>query len=151
MSISKDDSIVTQVAAKIASELTVAAGPSSLAEALSSWAMAFTDVRDALFEAHGNTITNSVQAAFAGTTVQTQQAPLQSSAPVPSQTVNGDLQIQGTQHGDLPAWLIKATAKDGVVKVWDNRDKAVGTNRPWFKQAGVDSADAKGYWPPKGS
>ncbi len=34
--------------------------------------------------------------------------------------------------------------------VWDNRDKAVGTKRPWFKQAdGEVGADPVAFWPPR--
>lgn len=149
MTITKEDSIVTQVAAKIAGEIAAAVPAQDLTDALSNYEIAFQFVKDSLFNAHVGDATAAVQTAFAGTTVATAAA-----APV-SQTVApaapGTLRIAGTQHGDLPAWLIKATLRDGVTEVWDNRDKAVGTNRPHFKQAGVPSADAKGYWPPKGS
>ena len=150
MTITREDSIVTQVAAKIAGDITTStAGGATLEEALTNFTVAFSYVKDALFDAHVGNATSMVQAAFAGTTVET--------VPARSQTVTpnapGTLKIAGTQHGELPVWLAAACAKDGVTEVWDNRDKAVGTNRPWFKQAGqgVQSSEAKGYWPPKGS
>jgi len=145
MTITREDSIVTQVAAKIGSDLAVGVG-GDIDTMITNFVLAFDAAKEALFAAHqGDPVvaaTAMVAAAFAPQAI--------AAAPV-ALTVAGSLRIAGTQHGDLPAWLLKGTAKDGVTEVWDNRDKAVGTNRPWFKQAGVPSDQAKGYWPPKGS
>ena len=52
----------------------------------------------------------------------------------------------GKQHGDIPEWLITACRRDGVSKVYDNRDGlAVNAKRPWFKSV----VGEKAYWAPK--
>ena len=63
------------------------------------------------------------------------------------------VEVAGTQHGELPQWLIVACQKNSVTKVYDNRDTATSeNNRPWFKAAD-GSTNAKGqpfaFWPPK--
>lgn len=129
--ISKDESIVTQVAAKIASELTSATqNDGSEASVQATYLSHFDFVRELLVGAHGF-----------------------GSAPAPSQSFNNvdnvvatfgasyesagnALQVQGIQHGPLPEWLVKACAKSGCTKVFDNRDTATPENRrPLFKAA----------------
>lgn len=66
---------------------------------------------------------------------------------------SNSVEVAGTQHGDLPQWLLEACAKNRVTKVYDNRDTANSeNNRPWFKAAD-GSMNAKGqpfaFWPPK--
>ena len=57
--------------------------------------------------------------------------------------------VKGTQHGELPTWLLEACVRDGVTEVWDNRDKVAGTKRPHFSDTKKDAAGkTKGYWPP---
>lgn len=55
--------------------------------------------------------------------------------------------VQGEQHGELPAWLLAACKRDGVSRVFDNRNQlSENPKRPWFKAVGADKA----YWEPKG-
>ena len=65
----------------------------------------------------------------------------------PVRNVDDPVQVKGTQHGDLPEWLLNEAFKEGVTQVWDNRDKVAGTKRPWFKDANGDKA----FWPPRGT
>jgi hypothetical protein len=95
-----------------------------------------------------------MQEAFPNSTVE-EYAPAPAKAMIatpPPMSAKGSVEIAGKQHGDLPNWLITACQKAGVGRVWDNRDQAVGTKRPWFKQADtVDGQEAVAFWPPKGS
>ena len=157
--ISKDQSIVTQVAAKIASELTCKTEAGGTLESIQSAFLSnFDFVNEVLQSAHGNSIEHGaqlVQEAFPDTTVEEytpapRKAMIAQSAPMMG--AKGSVEIAGKQHGDLPNWLITACQKAGVGRVWDNRDQAVGTKRPWFKQADtVDGQEAVAFWPPKGS
>jgi hypothetical protein len=130
--ISKDESIVTQVAAKIASELTSATQTDGSAEAVQATYLSHFDfVRELIVGAHGFN-----------------EAPKQ--APAPQRNVDnavsefgasyesagGGLIVKGVQHGPLPAWLVDACSKAGVTAVFDNRDTATAENRrPLFKAA----------------
>lgn len=143
MSINKDESIVTQVAAKIAADLAVAGG--DINQRVADWLIAFEAVRDGLFEAHGNIVAQQVQQA-----AQAVMQAMPGSVEVTPQEAGFSVRVAGKQHGDLPSWLVTACQRQGVSEVWDNRDKAVGTNKPWFRQAGVATADAIAFWPPKG-
>jgi hypothetical protein len=149
--ITKEESIVTQVAAKIASEIAIATSTDLMAT-LANFSIAFDAVKEVLFDAHGTgfaTVEGHLQAAFPGTTVETvPAASVQYQAPA---APSGNLQIAGKQHGPLPAWLATAAANAGVGKVWDNRDTAEGTKRPHFKQADqANGAEPVAFWPPKG-
>lgn len=65
----------------------------------------------------------------------------------PVRNVDDPVQVKGTQHGDLPEWLLNEAFKEGITQVWDNRDKVAGTKRPWFK----DVNGEKAFWPPRGT
>jgi hypothetical protein len=157
--ISKDQSIVTQVAAKIASELTCKTEAGGTLESIQSAFLSnFDFVNEVLQSAHGNSIEHGaelVQQAFPNTSVEEYAPAAKAKAMIatpPPMTAKGSVEIAGKQHGDLPNWLITACQKAGVARVWDNRDQAVGTKRPWFKQADtVDGQEAVAFWPPKGS
>lgn len=148
--ISKDQSIVTQVAAKIAAELIIKTEDTT--KNVAEWLTAFDAVSEALMKAHA---TDMVKSAFPGATEVT--APNTYSKPasqftVTTASVTGDLTVAGKQHGDLPKWLLSACAKAGVGRVWDNRDTAIGTKRPWFKQADApEGVEPAAFWPPKGN
>jgi len=58
------------------------------------------------------------------------------------------LKVKGNQFGPLPDWLFAAAAEKGVTEVYDNRDRAMGTKRPWFK-ATTGGDDAAPFWPPR--
>ena len=156
--ISKDQSIVTQVAAKIASELTCKTEAGGTLESIQSAFLSnFDFVNEVLQNAHGNSIEHGMQLmqeAFPNSTVE-EYTPATAKAMIatpPPMSAKGSIEIAGKQHGDLPNWLITACQKAGVGRVWDNRDQAVGTKRPWFKQADtVDGQEAVAFWPPKGS
>lgn len=135
----KDRTIISQVAAKLAAHLTNPNQP--VDDRLSEWAVLYGQIDDILMERIGmtaaqqqnNNVIEMVKATFNATEVTTPQV--------------GAVQVKGKQHGDLPDWLIKACARDGVASVWDNRDGlSVNPKRPWFKAVDGDKA----YWPPRG-
>ena len=135
----KDRAIITQVAAKIAADLVNKEADTDAK--LGEFTILFTSVKDIIFEViEGNNnaqIYEMTQRTFNATPVD--------SGP-PSAVVDGVLQIVGQQHGALPVWLIKACKRDGITKVYDNRDGlAVNPKRPWFKAVDADKA----YWAPK--
>ena len=135
----KDRAIITQVAAKIAAELVNMEADTSAK--LGEFTILFTSVKDIIFEAiEGNNnaqIYEMTQKTFNATPVD---------GGPPSTIVDGVLQIIGQQHGALPDWLIKACKRDGITKVYDNRDGlAINPKRPWFKAVDTDKA----YWAPK--
>lgn len=92
---------------------------------------------------------------------QTSGYPAQQAPPMQSQPVAGgyggpqgqqsfmpNLKVKGQTYGPLPDWLYGAAAEKGVSEVYDNRDRAMGTKRPWFKATtGGDNAAA--FWPPR--
>ena len=150
MNLSKDESIITQVAFKAATDLAVAAG-GDINTLLSNFTIAFDVTKDAMFTAHLVSVVGEV---MPGAQVIAMSSP-QAQPPAPQAYVapvaaSGSLKVAGTQHGPLPAWLEAATAKAGCRKVWDNRDKAEGTKRPWFKQADQpEGAEPAAFWPPR--
>jgi hypothetical protein len=156
--ISKDQSIVTQVAAKIASELTnTTAIPERTPEAVQSLYLSHYDfVCEILNNTHGFNAQHGealLQQAFPNSEATSingeEPSPKITSAPAIG---SGEIAIAGKQHGDIPKWLVVAAKKAGVTRVWDNRDTAVGTRRPWFKQADVaDGQEAVAFWPPRGA
>jgi hypothetical protein len=146
MQVSKDHSIIMQVAGKIAADIV----PKSddVNRTSSDWLVAFDVICEALFEKMGidTTADTSVPMEVAvanafptATVIHTAQQYAQ-----PAQ--GGTVRIKGTQHGPVPAWLAGECAKKGVTEVWDNRDGlTVNPKRPWFKSTtGTDA-----FWEPK--
>lgn len=135
----KDRAIITQVAAKIAADL-VDKNDNTDGK-LGEFATLFTSIKDIIFDAIDGAqpqaeIYEMAKKVFNAT-------PIESGSP---STTGGVLQIVGTQHGDLPDWLIKACKRDGVTKVYDNRDGlAINPKRPWFKAVEGEKA----YWAPR--
>ena len=120
----KDRVIITQVCAKIAAELVDTS--KSTEEKIGEYAILFQSVKDLVFDV--------IESAPTGVApiVQLQQS-FQGSTIVDSGQDTGSLEIVGKQHGDIPEWLITACRRDGVSKVYDNRDGlAVNAKRPWF-------------------
>ena len=167
--ISKDESIITQVAAKIAAELATSVKPDNIELATADWAVAFDIVRDTIFASvNGNPVVTQpapAQPAMAPnhiTDVAMQQIQevfptAQAPAPQPQYQqapTNMSVQVKGTQHGELPDWLVSQCVAAGVTQVWDNRDGlAQNPKRPWFKAAdGTKNArgDDMAFWPPRG-
>lgn len=154
--ISKDQSIIMQVAAKIAADLvnTTTLPERNVDVVQATFLSHFDVVNEALQRANGMSL---LQEAFPDATVETITAtngdakPTIQQAPITKAAVT-TVRIAGKQHGDLPNWLLAACQKAGVSRVWDNRDQAVGTKRPWFKQAdAVDGQEPIAFWPPKGT
>jgi hypothetical protein len=142
--ISKDQSIITQVAAKIAADLTPKTD--DLQTNVGNWVVAFDVTLEALLEKHGMTgltdeqVVEVAQQVFPNSVVVTQ------TQSTPQQTSGFQVRVKGKQHGDIPAWLSAECAKKGVTEVWDNRDGlTVNPKRPWFKS--TTSNDA--FWAPK--
>lgn len=139
----KDKAIITQVAAKIAADLIIRS--ENVEATCSDWELAFNFVNDKLQEATGINEHSNIANAMGSFNAVIETQPSQIKA-------GGPLQIAGKQHGDIPGWLVAACQKAGVGKVWDNRDTAVGTRRPWFKQADApEGAEPAAFWPPKGN
>jgi hypothetical protein len=135
-----DKKIITQVAAKIAGDLVNKEADTDAK--LGEFAVMFDSIRNIMFEIvdAGQSkvdVYEMTKQAFNATEVSTSSSP---------STNTGPLQIVGKQHGDIPDWLIKACKRDGVTKVYDNRDGlAVNAKRPWFKSVEGEKA----YWAPK--
>ncbi len=168
----KDESISTQVAAKIAAELASSVKPTTIEFATADWAVAFDIVRDSIFASiNGNpnggnlAVTQPAPVApnhitdVAMQQVQevfpTAQAPAPQAQPQYQQApTNMVVEVKGTQHGELPDWLTSQCVAAGVTQVWDNRDGlAINPKRPWFKAAdGTKNArgDDMAFWPPRG-
>ena len=134
-----DKKIITQVAAKIASDLVNKdADPDSK---LGEFTTLFTSIKDIMFEVIDGAqpqaeIYEMAKKTFNATAVESNSPSANS----------GPLQIVGKQHGDLPDWLIKACKRDGVTKVYDNRDGlSENPKRPWFKSVEGEKA----YWAPR--
>lgn len=133
----KDKSIVIQVAAKIAAELTPR--NDNMDTMLGNYAVLFDGIRGILVdEIFGNQPTapdgyERIVEAFNAT-------------PVTANTTG--LTVKGKQHGELPGWLISACMEAGVTEVYDNRDSlSENPKRPWFKSVRDKNV---AFWPPKG-
>lgn len=165
--ISKDQSIVTQVAAKIASELT---NTTPLADRNEQTVQAlylshYDFVCEVLNTTHGFTNdtmpflleTTSANTAPSAPSVPTQLEVAVSNVanafPSAMYDASSGIQIRGTQHGPVPSWLTNACSKAGVKAVFDNRDTANAENRrPLFKAAdGTMDKNGKplAFWAPK--
>jgi hypothetical protein len=144
----KDRAIITQVCAKIASDMTDKT--KDVDARLGEFAVLFSTVNDILIEAiygnvaqakavaQNNNVVQMIKESFSGST----EVSTSSEQPKSS----GSIQIVGKQHGEIPDWLIKACKRDGVVKVYDNRDGLeANAKRPHFKAVEAEKA----YWPPR--
>lgn len=143
----KDQSIITQVAAKIAADLVKVTEDVNMNVA--DWSIAFDAVLDAIMTAHG------AAAPTQTSTVQVTEPYQVLQNAFPNSTVEtASISVKGTQHGPLPDWLAAQAAAVGCTQVWDNRDGlAQNPKRPWFKAAdGTKNAkgDDVAFWPPKG-
>ena len=142
----KDRAIITQVSAKISADLVDKSA--GTAEKLGEFALLFDSVNSIMMETiygakaeataieQNNYVIEKVKEEFGATQVVTSA----STAPFTGVT------IVGKQHGPIPEWLIKACKRDGVSKVYDNRDGLeVNPKRPSFKAVDAEKA----YWPPR--
>lgn len=142
----KDQSIVLQVAAKIAADLVNGQNDGDINKRVADWAIATEAAFDHLSTLHGWSNTQAttedviaqITTSFPSATVEAEQ---------PAQSFSTGVRVAGKQHGPLPDWLIKAAAAAGVDEVWDNRDQlASNPRRPHFKAVKGEEA----FWPPKG-
>jgi hypothetical protein len=139
--VDKDKSIIIQVAAKIAADLT-GKSERNADEKVSEFAIIFTDVKDILLES----IYGQVQQAVSRNSEEAQVAMIQQAFP-DAVEVDMSVKVRGEQHGELPSWLIAACKRDGITEVYDNRDGlAQNPKRPWFKAV---NDKEKAYWPPR--
>lgn len=144
--INKDQSIVTQVAAKIASELTPKTD--DVMANIASWVIAFEATTDALLTKHGMTDDpNQVATTVINSATQMIMEAFPDSTVVSQPSGNGfGVRIKGKQHGPIPEWLNAECAKKGITEVWDNRDGlAANPKRPWFKSTSTEDA----FWAPR--
>ncbi len=163
--ISKDQSITTQVAFKGAVDLAVAAG-GDLTTLLGNFVQAFDALRDVMNDAHGFSGGDVVAEAEQLVRQSFPRTTAVSAADTRLQAVemhSGDLysqpfgaadittvRVKGDQHGPLPDWLLTAAKKAGVTEVYDNRaELSSNPKRPWFK-ATSGGRDAAAFWPPRG-
>ena len=125
----KEMSIVTQVSAKIASDLAI----NNIS--IEDYALKFAEVKDLLLDA-----------IFGGTPAVT-ATPVQMLENAFGTTATFSVKVRGKQHGPLPEWLLEACKADGITEVYDNRDGlAENPRRPWFKAV---NDKEKAYWEPK--
>lgn len=144
--INKDQSIVTQVAAKIASELTPKTD--DVLANIASWVIAFEATTDALLTKHGMTDDpNQMEVTVINSATQMIMEAFPDSTVVSQPSGNGfGVRIKGKQHGPIPEWLNAECAKKNVTEVWDNRDGlAQNPKRPWFKSTSTEDA----FWAPR--
>ena len=138
----KDKAIITQVCAKIAADMTDKT--KAVDERIGEFATLFSSITEMLMEEiYGS---NTLQESNARIVSMVQQTFNAEEVTKPSSTSTGAVQIAGQQHGEIPDWLIKACKRDGVVKVYDNRDGLeANAKRPHFKAVEAEKA----YWPPR--
>lgn len=163
----RDHSIVTQVAFKAAVEVESELDLTS-PEGQGRFEEVFSFLHESLVQAVRQGESPSTQAAnlihanFPGTTDVTGQTsnantsvsyappaqPQAQAEPVYNAQPSGQVIVKGSQHGPLPDWLYQQAGAKGVSEVYDNRDRAVGTKRPWFR-ATVGGENAPAFWPPR--
>jgi hypothetical protein len=137
--INKDQSIVMQVAAKIAADLVGRDG--DINQRICDWVVAHDAVYEHLSNQHGWTGTPTVEQVIAQVETNFPNTTVVAESPL------GGVRVAGKQHGPLPDWLIKQASEAGVSEVWDNRDQlASNPKRPHFKAVQGEKA----FWPPKG-
>jgi hypothetical protein len=144
----KDRAIITQVCAKIAADLTTQTA--DVDAKLGEFATLFSSITDIMMESiYGSTTTAKAIEQNNNVVAMVKESFKAEEIVTPSTTTtsSGGVQVVGKQHGDLPDWLIKACKRDGVSKVYDNRDGlSSNAKRPHFKAVDAEKA----YWPPRG-
>ena len=162
-------SIEIQACAKIASELTAVTKPTTIENAIKDFEEAFDAVvKIVVRKISGQAVPEGepwddapkggrvVPVRKSQQDIQTELAEARASTAVstgmmasskPFKKATTSVEIAGTSHGSVPAWLVRASAKAGVDKVYDNRDTANAENRrPHFVSA---DGNKTGFWPPK--
>ena len=142
--VSKDQSIIMQVAAKIAADLTPKTA--DVSQNITDFVIAYDAVCELMLGSQGITATQPT--ATAPSPVQSDEQIVQQAFPQAVQSSSGfTVRIKGTSHGPIPEWLNEACLAKGVTEVWDNRDGLTANpKRPWFKSTTGNDA----FWPPRG-
>lgn len=153
--VNKDQSIIMQVAAKIAVDLVPKTDDVNLN--IVTFHQAYEAVCDIILTSQGiNTTGAGTTTSATPVYAESQQvAMIQQTFPEAVEMPRNErvsdgngltVRIKGKQHGPIPQWLVDECAKKGVTEVWDNRDGlAANPKRPWFKS--TTSNDA--FWEPK--
>ena len=145
--VNKDQSIIMQVAAKIASELTPKTD--NVNTNIVAFNEAYEAVCDIILTSQGMTtdpVPTSPQAQ-APASAPTDEQLFTQSFPEAKPASGFSVRIKGKQHGPIPEWLNEQCAMKGVTEVWDNRDGLTANpKRPWFKSTTTNDA----FWAPKG-
>jgi hypothetical protein len=137
----KEIQIISQVCAKIAADLTTKDEDTQVT------ADRFGILLNLVTEMVIDSINSRVTTGKTADVIQMVQKTFPNSTEVQADSQGFSVSVQGEQHGELPAWLLAACKRDGVTRVFDNRNQlADNPKRPWFKAVGVDKA----YWEPKG-
>ena len=141
----KDRAIITQVSAKIASDLTDKS--TTVDERIAEFATLFSSINDIMMDTiYGVTMTAEQSAQQTNNVVSMVKEAFNASDVTTTTPFTG-VTIVGKQHGDIPEWLIKACKRDGISRVYDNRDGLTqNPKRPHFKAVDAEKA----YWPPRG-
>lgn len=149
--LSKDQSIIMQVAAKEASNLVTKSD--NLEATLTDWEVAFNFVNDKLQAAYTvESAVDTIKEVFPEATVVDAPTTSANAVTMAERVQVSTVKVVGQQHGPLPRWVVDQCSKLGIQKIWDNRDTAMGTNRPWFKQADApEGVQPKAFWQPKGA
>ena len=141
----KDRAIITQVCAKIAADLTTET--TDVDAKLGEFATLFASITDIMMESIYGSTTAAKAAEQNTNVVQMVKDSFNAEEVSTPKATSGSVTVAGKQHGELPDWLIKACKRDGVSKVYDNRDGlASNPKRPHFKAVDAEKA----YWPPRG-
>jgi hypothetical protein len=140
----KDRAIITQVCAKIAADMTTKT--TDVDAKLGEFATLFSSITEIMMESiYGSVTTAKAVEQNANVVQMVKDSFGAEDVGTTSKTAQG-VQVIGKQHGDLPDWLIKACKRDGVSKVYDNRDGLTSNaKRPHFKAVDAEKA----YWPPR--
>jgi len=137
----KEIQIISQVCAKIAADLTTKDEDTQVTA--DRFGILLSLVTEMVFD----TIETRLSSGKTADVVQMVQKTFPNASEVSSDSQGFTVTVQGEQHGELPAWLMSACKRDGVTRVFDNRNQlAENPKRPWFKAVGQDKA----YWEPKG-
>lgn len=137
----KDRAIIIQVCAKIASDMTDKSLP--VDGRIGEFATLFSTVSDIMLDTiYGSTVAQAKEQNDKVAAMVTEAF----GAVEVSSGASGGLTVVGKQHGPLPDWVIKACKRDGISRIYDNRDGLdKNPKRPHFKA--VDGE--KAYWPPR--
>jgi hypothetical protein len=140
----KDRAIITQVCAKIAADMTTKT--TDVDAKLGEFATLFSSITEIMMESIYGSVTTAKAVEQNANVVQMVKDSFGAEDVGTTSKTSQGVQVIGKQHGDLPDWLIKACKRDGVSKVYDNRDGlSSNAKRPHFKAVDAEKA----YWPPR--